>query len=150
MTKNGHNGGTWWVCFIPIGQFIVLEPGGRWCPHCTDEETGAQRKLGNSTHREPLWDGNLGSTGSCGPQCTVPGCQLSATVIWRWLVMMIYHCKSTLGFLSGRWSQPPFSCLLGYLLPSFLGASYQLVSVSITLGLPVLCVRFLSKCSSYV
>lgn len=65
--------------------------------------------------------------------------------------MMIYHCKSTLGFLSGRLSQPPFSfCLLGYLLPSFLGASYQLVSVSIILRLPVLCVPFLSKCSSYV
>lgn len=41
-------------CVFFICLFIALEPGSQWCPHGTSEETGAQRELRNSTHREHL------------------------------------------------------------------------------------------------
>ena len=146
---SGHNGRTQWVCFVPIGRFIVLEPGDQWCPHCTNEETGAQRKLADSTHKEPLWDGNLGSAGGCSPQWTVPRCQLTAIVIWRWLVMMICHCKRTLGFLSGRLGAITFFLRAPRASSPLLPGSILSVSTSLYNNAWASC-TFLSEGSSYV
>lgn len=147
MAKSGHDGRTWWLCFILICQFIVLKPGSQWYPHCTHEEIGAQRKLGESTHREhPLgWESRLHGWLQSPAHCPMMPAYCNSDL------KVVGHGDLSLQELPGfsQW-QAGVTTLLR-LLPTFLGASYQYSSwaswtvCSFLQQVIVMCVEFFTE-----